>query len=81
MRNPVLISYAYFRDWPDDRLKVLLGNRLVEWLVDSGGFTALNAGWQVGLKHHGVRVYNAVTNVDVDAIVREIEKEEARCRK
>jgi len=47
--NHVLISYAYFGDLPDETLQAMFERPGFLWLLDSGGFTALNAGWTIKL--------------------------------
>lgn len=46
---PVLISYHYMRQWSDDRIAYVLGNPNCEVLLDSGAFSALNAGATIDL--------------------------------
>lgn len=49
MRVPVLCSYAYLLEWEQERLAPVLQHPNVEWLIDSGGFSALNAGKELSL--------------------------------
>jgi hypothetical protein len=46
---PVLVSYAYMRDVKDPQLESWFGRDDIEWLIDSGGFSALNAGHEISL--------------------------------
>ena len=45
----VLVSYAYMREIPDEILGWLFANPYVEWLLDCGAFSALNAGFEISL--------------------------------
>lgn len=49
---PMLISYHYMRDWPEDQIAYLLNNPHIELLLDSGAFSALNAGAEVLLEDY-----------------------------
>ena len=51
-RFPMLLSYAYLRKMSDDQLAWIFGNPHVEFLIDSGGFTALNAGEEIPLSDY-----------------------------
>ena len=49
---PVLISYAYLRKSSEEELAWILGNPHVEFLIDSGGFSALNMGEEIPLQEY-----------------------------
>lgn len=49
---PVLVSYAYLRQASDEVVAWVLNNPHVEFLIDSGGFTALNAGEEIDLEEY-----------------------------
>lgn len=54
-RVPVLASYAYLRSAPKDAVKWIYDaaeNKEIELLVDSGAFTALNAGKEIRLDEY-----------------------------
>lgn len=46
---PMLVSYAFLRETPPPYIAWLLGNPNVEWLLDSGAFTAKNIGAEINL--------------------------------
>lgn len=49
---PMLVSYAFLREANEAFIAWLLGNPNVEWLLDSGAFTALNAGITIHLDEY-----------------------------
>lgn len=49
---PILFSYAYMRKLNPDKLDRLLTNKNTEVLIDSGAFTALNAGNEISLSEY-----------------------------
>jgi hypothetical protein len=48
----ILASYAYLRDQPDELIERLVCDPRVEFLVDSGAFTAFNSGKEVVLAEY-----------------------------
>lgn len=48
-RVPMLVSYHYMRKWDDAKIDYTLSNPHIELLLDSGAFSALNAGAEVHL--------------------------------
>lgn len=51
-RVPILMSYAYLKDAPDETVRAIMEDDRIELLVDSGGFTALNAGKEINLDEY-----------------------------
>src|SRR5207302_10610654 len=51
-RLPVLMSYAFMRDMPEKRIAQIMNNPTIELLLDSGAFTALNAGYEIKLDEY-----------------------------
>jgi len=49
---PLLVSYHYIKDWPEERIKYVLENPHLEVLIDSGAFSALNAGVEVDIEEY-----------------------------
>lgn len=49
---PVLVSYAYLREAPEERQAYIMQNPHIELLVDSGAFSALNAGKEIKLDEY-----------------------------
>lgn len=49
---PLLISYAYLRKMKPDEIDLLVSNPKIELLLDSGAFTALNAGAEIVLEEY-----------------------------
>lgn len=51
-RFPYLVSYAYLRQCPDDQIERILSDERREVLLDSGAFTAFNAGKVIELSDY-----------------------------
>jgi hypothetical protein len=51
-RHPVLVSYAYMRLMRDEDMARLFACPHIDWLIDSGGFSALNAGHEITLDEY-----------------------------
>lgn len=49
---PVLISYAYLRQAKPEDIDFLMKNPKIELIIDSGAFTALNAGKEIDLREY-----------------------------
>lgn len=49
---PLLISYAYLRDNSAETIERILTNPYIELLLDSGAFTAMNAGYEIKLDEY-----------------------------
>ena len=43
----MLMSYAFMRELPEKRIAQIMNNNSIELLLDSGAFTALNAGYEI----------------------------------
>ncbi len=49
---PILASYAYLRETETDRVRQLVADPRIEFLLDSGAFTAFNVGKTIELQDY-----------------------------
>jgi hypothetical protein len=49
---PILASYAYLRETDPDRVRQLVADPRIEFLLDSGAFTAFNVGKAIDLQDY-----------------------------
>lgn len=49
---PLLISYAHLKGLKKETIEFFLSDPRMEVIIDSGGFTALNAGWEIDMESY-----------------------------
>ena len=52
VQTPLLYSYAHIKDWDEEEQANLIANPAFKVLIDSGGFSALNAGYEINLDEY-----------------------------
>ena len=52
MQTPLLYSYAHIKDFSEDEQRQLIDDPAFKVLIDSGGFSALNAGYEINLDEY-----------------------------